>query len=274
MLINCYTCNKQFLVTPHLKHKKYCSWGCYSEFRNQNPAPNFNSILQKCLTCNGKFWVIPAKLKAGKGKFCSKKCYLVDHSRNTWSAGTCLGCKKQFKFRTKRKQICCSLRCNTQWKKVKNKDKKYDTNKCKQCNKEVEVLKSRIKDKRGEFCSRKCYAKWMSINLHDEKAYGWKGGLTSLTKKIRRLKLYKDWQTETKKKGNICCQCGSDKKLEIDHIYPFYKIIKENKIKTVKDAIGCMALWNPKNGRLLCHSCHIKTDSYGFVKVKNMAIIG
>jgi 5-methylcytosine-specific restriction endonuclease McrA len=59
-------------------------------------------------------------------------------------------------------------------------------------------------------------------------------------------------------------------KLNADHIVPLSFLIKENNIKTTKDAIECDKIWNINNGRTLCVNCHKKTDTY-LGKAKNYA---
>ena len=65
------------------------------------------------------------------------------------------------------------------------------------------------------------------------------------------------------KRDGFRCSCGSKEKIEAHHIKSFYRIIKDNKIKSVKDARKCKELWNIKNGKTLCRKCHRKTDNYG-----------
>ncbi len=262
----CLVCKKQFEVTPHLSSTKYCSRKCYSKLRKSTHAPNYNSVERKCLVCQKVFTVIPAKIKAGKGKFCSKKCYLVDHSKNTFSVGTCLGCGKKFRYHTYRHQTCCSLGCNTRWRKIKNKDKKYSQKKCLWCKKETEVLKSREKDNRGGFCSKKCYSLWMSKNRIGKNCPSWRGGLTSLYRRIRTLARYYEWRKEIlRRDGYQCMECGEKEtnKLIVDHIKGLARLMNENNIKNTTDANNCILLWDINNGRVLCKKCHVQTENYG-----------
>lgn len=262
----CPVCKKQFEVTPHLSNKKYCSRECYSKLRKMTHAPNYSSVERRCLICQKVFTVIPAKIKVGKGKFCSKKCYLVDHSKNTWSMGICLGCNKEFKYRTKRKQTCCSLSCNTAWKKKKNKTKKYSVKRCLQCNKKMEVLKSREKYNRGGFCCKKCYSLWMEINMTGKNSSNWKGGITPLYRNIRTLGKYYKWRKEILRRDNYqCVECEErdTNKLIVDHIRGLALLMNENNIKSTADANNCPLLWDIDNGRVLCKKCHVQTENYG-----------
>ncbi len=93
----------------------------------------------------------------------------------------------------------------------------------------------------------------------------WRGGLTRLAKKIRSSVEYKEWRSKVFKRDDYTCRKCRRKGLRIqaDH-YPksFSVILKENKIKTLKDAIKCKELWKIKKGRTLCESCHKKTKTY------------
>lgn len=51
-----------------------------------------------------------------------------------------------------------------------------------------------------------------------------------------------------------CGYCGAE--INADHIKEFAKILKENNIKTLKEALLCKELWDLDNGRTLCVPCH------------------
>jgi len=87
--------------------------------------------------------------------------------------------------------------------------------------------------------------------------------------KIRYHKKTKLWRQSVFKNDNYTCQdCGAKNgnghtvHLEAHHIKMFYVIIKENNIKTIKDAINCEELWNINNGQTLCKKCHEKTKIF------------
>ncbi len=97
----------------------------------------------------------------------------------------------------------------------------------------------------------------------------WRGGTTKLGTRIRSLKKYREWRSEVFKRDNWTCQkCGRRRKkgdrviIHANHLKPFYKILAENKIKTVQDALKCDELWDISNGETLCIFCHRQTDSY------------
>lgn len=68
--------------------------------------------------------------------------------------------------------------------------------------------------------------------------------------KIRKSSEYKDWRKKILERDNYSCvNCGSREMLEIDHIKPL--------------ALFPSLALDLNNGRVLCHSCHKKTDTYG-----------
>lgn len=102
-----------------------------------------------------------------------------------------------------------------------------------------------------------------------EQSPNWKGGTTPLGIAIRSLNLNKKWRLECFKRDNYTCiYCGARSQkgkkiiLHCDHINPFYKILKENKIRTIEQAKQCKELWDINNGRTLCILCHKQTPSY------------
>lgn len=81
-------------------------------------------------------------------------------------------------------------------------------------------------------------------------AANWQGGITSLNNKIRNSKEYAAWRISVFERDDYTCQnCGQrGGKLNADHIKPF--------------AVFHELRFSLENGRTLCISCHIKTDTY------------
>lgn len=104
----------------------------------------------------------------------------------------------------------------------------------------------------------------------------WKGGVTTLQKKIRNLRLYREWRRSVFIRDKFTCQnksCGQvGGRLETDHIEPMSFILKEEKITTVKQAKKCARLWDLSNGRTYCIPCHKKTDTYGMKAINYVKI--
>ena len=105
----------------------------------------------------------------------------------------------------------------------------------------------------------------------EEKNPNWKGGITHIKHTIHTSPEYQKWRKQVFMRDWYTCLECKDKtggNLEAHHIKPFNVIIKENNIKTLKDAINCQELWDIDNGMTLCIDCHKKTDTYGFKKIK------
>jgi len=103
-----------------------------------------------------------------------------------------------------------------------------------------------------------------SIAHRGEKSSGWRGGLTSLIRSIRRGIKYRSWRTLVFTRDNYTCVwCGANKKyLNADHIEQFAILLRKFEIKSLEQAENCEDLWNINNGRTLCIDCHKETDTY------------
>lgn len=104
----------------------------------------------------------------------------------------------------------------------------------------------------------------------------WRGGTTTLINSIRGSDKYKRWRKKVFKRDNFICQeCGYDKGsiIEPHHKKDIARILFENKIETIEQALKCKELWNIDNGKTLCRKCHRKTDNYGvkaIIKVRKI----
>lgn len=90
-----------------------------------------------------------------------------------------------------------------------------------------------------------------------------------LYKQIREIYKYRQWRTKVFEHDNytcVLCGWGNGKYVEADH-YPklFIEIIRENKIKTLEQALNCEKLWTCK-GRTLCRKCHIKNTDFHILR--------
>lgn len=94
-----------------------------------------------------------------------------------------------------------------------------------------------------------------------ENSTNWKNGVTALSEKIRECFKSKRWRTAILKRDNWTCQSCDKTKMsfEVHHIKRFSVILRENKVKTLEEAIKCKELWNINNGITLCRKCHKKT---------------
>lgn len=104
-----------------------------------------------------------------------------------------------------------------------------------------------------------------------EKHWNWKGGTTSLREKIWARLEYKAWRKKIFERDNFICVLCKQKSgmLNADH-FPktMRQIIKENNLITIEDARKCELLWDIRNGRTLCLTCHRRTETWGFGALK------
>ena len=257
----CLHCQKIFWVIPSKDFRKYCSKSCY--FKENPTSWNSNPIFEDCLICKKQFRI--KLVNKGENKFCSLKCYRIHHSSKKWSQRECKFCHKLFTYRTKQKnREFCSLSCISKYGIELHNRKTSVKRNCLICQKEFNVVLSKIKEKKGKFCSKRCYAQWqIKFAKYDQENFNWKGGVTKLYKKIRSTSRYINWHKMVLERDKFqCVVCNSKDKLETDHIKTFSQIIKENKITTVKDSVLCEELFDINNGRILCHSCHVNTPTY------------
>ena len=156
---------------------------------------------------------------------------------------------------------------------------------CLRCKKDKIVRKGYAKY--VEYCSQKCYwesLKEKKLNLEQKDkllkaGYGSrfvKGHLgyrknknrSNKFKHIRSLRectKYKNWRKQVFERDNYTCVICKKKggHINADHIKPLSRIIKDNKIKTLNQAIKCKELWSEENVRTLCLNCHRKTETFG-----------
>lgn len=106
--------------------------------------------------------------------------------------------------------------------------------------------------------------KKISKSTKGEKSHLWRGGITKNQYNIRHSFEMRIWRESIFKRDDYTCQeCGlRGVKLNAHHIKQFALILKDNNIKTLKEALQCEELWDLKNGTTLCIDCHKKTDSF------------
>lgn len=87
----------------------------------------------------------------------------------------------------------------------------------------------------------------------------WRGGASSLRKRIRDCFEYRQWRSDIFTRDDFICQeCGiKGVYLEAHHCHKrFVDILKEYEIETLEEALECEELWNINNGQTLCRDCH------------------
>lgn len=79
---------------------------------------------------------------------------------------------------------------------------------------------------------------------------------------IRNCEPYKKWRTLVFQRDNYTCQTClmHSRDLEAHHKLPFHKMILNNNIKNLEEALICNELWDVNNGITLCGKCHTIID--------------
>ena len=94
----------------------------------------------------------------------------------------------------------------------------------------------------------------------------WSGGIyRTFRQKVMKLPEYIKWRKEVFSRDSHTCQHCSvvGGELHAHHMCPYIRIINDNDIKTLTQAISCLLLWDINNGVTLCKKCHMKTTTYG-----------
>lgn len=92
----------------------------------------------------------------------------------------------------------------------------------------------------------------------------YKTGSCNIRKLIRGTYEYRQWRSDIYHRDDFTCQNCNIRggRLEAHHIKSFSKIVEDNNIKTLAEALYCDELFDINNGVTLCLECHKKTDSY------------
>ena len=123
------------------------------------------------------------------------------------------------------------------------------------CGNTIEIRAGHLRSGNTQSCG--CYKQEQS----GEKNHNWRGGITLLNDAVRTCIRYKEWRTIIFQRDSYTCQHCEDKRggnLIAHHINRFSKIMEENHITTLEEAIQCEALWDVSNGITLCKKCHKK----------------
>lgn len=125
-----------------------------------------------------------------------------------------------------------------------NGHKKIHKKVCLVC--KVEYLSER-KSKGNDFCSSKCLGTWFKYTRSGKDSPFWKGGVTPLQNKARRLDVVRKWKVNVLKRDLFKCQKCLERspQLAVHHIVNFSSIINDN------DKLG-----DVNNGVTLCSCCH------------------
>jgi hypothetical protein len=183
----CKICGKKICLNTALYGKGRCRECMGIENRGKNNYMYKEKIKVNCETCNKELLLLPSRIQNSKHHFCSRKCrgkwdsvHRIGKQANSYINGNahrifhCINCGKKVCCRTFRNYIkgeslglCIS--CLGKYRKGKNsynwkggkKQVKCDNENCKKLFFKHPCL---IKKTKHNFCSHKCYSKWLSIH--------------------------------------------------------------------------------------------------------------
>ena len=164
----------------------------------------------------------------------------------------CLSCGEEFETRPylvekRNRGKYCSHSCY--WKAKVGTRRNIIELKCGECDKQMIRNKYHLTRNEGKYCSRKCVGSANARLRFGKNHWNWKGGISP---RVLSSKKYKEWRIAVfNRDGFKCVWCGYDKGriLEADHIKPWKLYPKLRYLVS--------------NGRTLCRSCHMKTDTWG-----------
>jgi len=111
-----------------------------------------------CQQCGAEFTTVPARVKDGRGKFCSRKCYEL--SKRRVEVRTCPTCGRTYETHPSDKKIRCSKECFYQSRKT------LITSQCEICGKDFEYHEARAN---ARFCSIECHHEWKRKEADENK---------------------------------------------------------------------------------------------------------
>lgn len=190
-----------------------------------------------CQICGREFKTKLSRLKNGRGKTCSKKCFGIAKSKMVSGSG------------------------NHFWK-----GGKADRI-CEICGKHFLAKQVYVRKGIARFCSNQCQGKWLTKTKTRENSPLWKGGTNPIPMQIRASEKYKSWRSKVFIRDDFTCQdCGyKGKGLEAHHKKPFHKLLSEAReylplLPLFDAAMVYTPLWDLSNGETLCAACHSKID--------------
>lgn len=128
------------------------------------------SVEVKCQTCGKTFETWPAKIKIGKGKFCSRKCNSIFQTKR--EKKICEICGKEFEIIPSKLKKGWGRFCSKKCKGIAQRNRIIK--KCKNCGKEFTTTPGYIKRNEGQFCSLNCSGEYNRGSNH----YAWLGGIS------------------------------------------------------------------------------------------------
>lgn len=197
-----------------------------------------------CRRCGAEFAVVPAQVKRGKAKFCSKDC--ADAARRQHISCVCDYCGAPYAHRPSRanrgEQTFCSRACRGLASKVAPAEST-----CQGCGAAFTLADWRVRKGEGQFCSMACRDRGAHTARRDppgirltSRYYGWS---------------WREAQRLARERDGCCMDCGATpsdlgRALAVHHIVPFkhYGIRRHPEANALANLVA------------LCQPCHIKRE--------------
>ena len=201
----------------------------------------------KCINC-GKITLTPSHISRKK-RYCDNKCQ-VDYEKKIGLRGngnpTVISPDELRKLYINEGKSCLTI------SKIIGKSIRQVSRYLKSIGIKTRPFSTKgLQTRKGAVLSKETRLK-ISLKHKGELSAQWKGGVTPIHKKERQHFEIKLWRKAVLERDNHTCQmCGikKEKGMEVDHIKPF--------------ALYPELRTSIENGRVLCNSCHRKTDTYG-----------
>lgn len=258
--IVCRNCGRTFArPKSHARTEtKYCSKACWMEATKRDVLEKNKFNCQNC----GKETTFrpPFSLKT---KYCSQEC--AAEAKKTGVQKICEICGKEFYSTIGRKRFCSNA---CRYAHAKKSNLPTVAVNCEQCGRLIYKLPDEIKRTENSFCDLSCRARFYHSG---EKNNHWKGGITSIRKRIRELAECKAWQLEVFQRDQFRCKlCGRPGGvLNAHHAVPFSVLLtalltlhgfsiedKSQADQIIAAARVFRPLWDTVNGITLCEGCH------------------
>ena len=261
---SCFICNTDFLVIPCRKHSaKFCSRQCSATARRGKKRRNFYPLTGENSPVFGRH----------HKKRSIRLIKLARKKQSEQGKEPMEGHKHTKEAREKMRQS--QLKLGRRGEKSASWNGGDISLTCIVCGEIYYVERYR---KFSKYCSRKCKAIMHSkrlCTLTGDKNYSWKGGVTSLADRIKRLPEYSEWRKKVLARDNeVCKTCGDTDSIEVHHKRSFKKLfydflqeysqfsLIEDKETLVRLAITYKPFWDINNGEALCWTCHRLTYNY------------
>lgn len=230
-----------------------------------------------CKQCGTEFLAKSSEIRRGRGKFCSKECYVTHKIANNAlvqvECQTCGKAMKMYQVQAKSRRFCSS-ECSAKSR------RSTVTSKCKLCGKEFDSWQSNAR----QFCSRKCSSNgqghkqrppakrcvcqkcgkvFLEEFSRDRKYCTHKCATDALRKPgaqktRRRGKEHLQWALAVLKRDKKCVRCGAIENLQAHHV-EHWKTYPEKR-------------YDVENGATLCVHCH--HAQHPNIPLKNFIAVG